>query len=97
MKLFTVTIAAAMISGAAFAEQSDRYNDLRLDTSETSTTSYAEGKQNVADPSKSQRYNDQRLRTNDREFNSDVTFSSRNQTAGEGYIYGGFGPGNDSR
>jgi len=35
MKLIITTAAAALISTAAVADKSDRYNDLRLDTSKT--------------------------------------------------------------
>ncbi len=96
MKLFTATIAAVLISGAAYANESTRYNDLRLDTS-NSGAQFSQGEQRKADPSESQRYNDLRLKTYDRDFDEAATLSTREKTAGEGYIYGGFGDGNDSR
>ncbi len=96
MKLFTVTIAATLIAGAAYADDSTRSNDLRLDTS-NSGSQFSQGEQRQANPTESQRYNDLRLKTYDRDFDEDATFSSREKTAGEGYIYGGFGANNDSR
>ncbi|TMM55314.1 hypothetical protein [Sulfitobacter sabulilitoris] len=101
MKLITTTIAATLLSTAAFADNSDRYNDLRLDTSNAATV-YADGEQPKADADASTFYNDLRLNTSDAETSEDgVTFSTRSdasaRTSGEGYIYGGFGDGNDSR
>tara|TARA_R110002049_G_scaffold29972_5_gene102158 strand:- start:30733 stop:31029 length:297 start_codon:yes stop_codon:yes gene_type:complete len=98
MKLLITTAAAALISTAAFADNSDRYNDLRLDTSVNAQTEYAEGTRTV-DADASTRANDLRLDTSDADNKPDVSFSTRSdlRSAGEGYIYGGFGPGNDSR
>ncbi|MEQ6201546.1 hypothetical protein ABMC88_00705 [Sulfitobacter sp. HNIBRBA2951] len=76
MKLFLVSAVAAALSSAAFAGASDRYNDLKLDTSETA-------KHSVSSASDA----------------SAIVFSSRSKggTKGEGFPYGGFGKGNDSR
>jgi len=38
MKLFLATIATSLISTVAIADNSDRYNDLRLDTSKSKIT-----------------------------------------------------------
>ena len=101
MKLITATIAAAVLSTAAVAENSTKYNDLRLDTS-ASAEVYADGAQAKADAGESTVYNDLRLNTAANEpVEDDVTFSTRSnddaRTAGEGFIYGGYGEGNDSR
>lgn len=87
MKLLFVSAVAAALSSAAFAGTSDRYNDLRLDTSSTAS-------QSVSAPAKSP--NAKVLTAPEA---SDVVFSSRSKsrTKGEGFIYGGFGKGNDSR
>jgi hypothetical protein len=78
MKHIFTTAALILISTAAIAGNSDRYNDLRLDTRGASNQSYADTRQTVT-----------------------VVLSTRDGknvgTAGEGYIYGGFGPNNDSR
>ena len=97
MKTLLTTIAAGLIaSTAALAQDMGRYEDLRLDTSDRGDV-FAEGRQRVADPDKSTRYNDLRLRTSDGDPETDATFSTRGGTTGEGFAYGGYGPGNDSR
>lgn len=94
MKLLITSVAAALISTAAVAEQSDRYNDLRLDTSKTAerlqTTQTAVNTLHGAARTQTAAQNTKA---------TTVTFSSRNKTGtiGEGFPYGGFGPGNDSR
>lgn len=96
MKLIIATATAALIStGAVYAEKSDRYNDLRLDTSQSSIDFSGDRRNQDAD--RSQRANDLRLNTAPVEKTPDFSFSTRNKTRGEGFIYGGFGPGNDSR
>ncbi len=98
MKLFITTAAAALISTAAFADQSDRYNDLRLDTSKNAERVYSDDVR-PTDLDGAQRGQDQAYSTADERKQPDVTFSTRSniRSAGEGYIYGGFGEGNDSR
>ncbi|KIN63735.1 hypothetical protein Z946_2608 [Sulfitobacter noctilucicola] len=98
MKLFITAAAATLISTAAFAENSDRYNDLMLDTSETAERVYSDGveKNNLE---RAQRGADQQYTTADENKTPDVTFSTRSDitSVGESYPYGGYGPGNDSR
>ena len=99
MKLITATIAAAVLGTSAFADQSDRYNDLRLDTSEYAPA-YADAAQAKADPGKSTRYNDLRLDTTLGDSNPAASMSTRSATATLGYAYEspyGVGPANDSR
>ena len=98
MKLVITTAVAALISTAAFADQSDRYNDLRLDTSKNAEVVFSDDVTGT-DLEGAQRGRDQVASTNDGNIEADVTFSTRNaaRSAGEGYLYGGFGPGNDSR
>ncbi len=98
MKLFITTAAAALISTAAFADESTRYNDLRLDTSKNGEEVFSDDVRST-DLDGAQRGRDQIVSTADDEFEADVTFSTRGaiRTPGEGYIYGGFGEGNDSR
>lgn len=98
MKLFITTAAAALISTAAFADESTRYNDLRLDTSANAEDVFSDDVRST-DLDGAQRGRDQIVSTADDSFDADVTFSTRSaiRTPGEGYIYGGFGEGNDSR
>lgn len=98
MKLFITTAAAALISTAAFADQSTRYNDLRLDTSVNAEDVYSNDVRST-DLDGAQRGRDQIISTADDSFEPDVTVSTRSaiRTRGEGYIYGGYGEGNDSR
>ncbi|MEM6303326.1 MAG: hypothetical protein AAF744_01310 [Pseudomonadota bacterium] len=93
-RIITAAAATALMSTAALADKSDRYNDLRLDTSEKAERTFADDP-NPTDLERAQRGNDQRFR----DEGPSVTFSSRNaaRTPGEGYLYGGFGEGNDSR
>ncbi|MBD3663935.1 hypothetical protein [Sulfitobacter aestuariivivens] len=95
MKLVLTSAAAALISTAAVADESDRYNDLRLDTS----TSAAVEDVRSTDLDDAQRGREGQFSTADNATTPDVTLSTRSETRtnGEGYIYGGFGPGNDSR
>ena len=76
MKHIFTASALILFSTAAIAGNSDRYNDIRLDTSATAAQSEAQ-------------------------TGTTVVFSSKGGkqggTAGEGFIYGGFGPHNDSR
>ncbi|MGJ8590171.1 MAG: hypothetical protein ACSHXW_18860 [Yoonia sp.] len=99
MKLFIATATAALISTTAFADLSTREKDMRLDTSITAETTYAAGSQSKAKPEGSTRANDLRLNTANDTKQNDTSISTRSklQSAGEGYIYGGYGPGNDSR
>lgn len=98
MKLFIVTAAAALISTAAFADNSTKYNDLRLDTSKNAETVYSDDVRST-DLDGAQRGQDAMFSTADGNVEPDVTFSTRSaiRTPGEGYPYGGFGEGNDSR
>jgi hypothetical protein len=100
MKLFIATAAAAaLISTTAIADLSSREKDLRLDTSINAETTYATGTQSNARPEASTRANDLLLNTANDDKQDDLSISTRSklQSPGEGYIYGGFGPGNDSR
>ena len=98
MKLILTAAAAALIGTAALADNSSRYNDQRLDTAKTGTELTVGNRATVLDGSISTRAADPRLNTN-MDDQADVTFATRNNamTAGEGFLYGGFGPGNDSR
>ncbi|MFY0647506.1 hypothetical protein [Sulfitobacter geojensis] len=98
MKLFITTAAAALISTAAFADNSDRYNDLRLDTSKTANQVFSD-ETRPTDLDAAQRGASQQRSTADSTKNDDVSISTRSaiKSQGEGYIYGGFGEGNDSR
>ena len=92
MKLIMTTAAAALISTAAVADNSTRYNDIFLDTSVTAETSDVYGNNDrMRNPNASN--------TADADKNRDTVMSTRNalRSPGEGYVYGGFGPGNDSR
>ncbi len=88
MKLLITSALAATLATAAFAGNSDRYNDLRLDTAVGHVDSFAQAPKADARPV-TQIYA--------------PTFSTRNasteQTTG-GYAYSnpyGVGPNNDSR
>ena len=98
MKLFITAAAATLISTAAFADESTKYNDLRLDTSKNAEAVYSDDVRST-DLDGAQRGRDQIGSTADNEFNADVTYSTRSaiRTEGEGYVYGGYGEGNDSR
>lgn len=98
MKLIIATAAAALVGTVALADQSTRYNDLRLDTAETASTVYANDRAST-DLDAAQRGREGMSSTADGQYNADVTFSTRSEirTDGEGYVYGGFGAGNDSR
>lgn len=98
MKLFAATAAAALISTAAVADESTKYNDLRLDTSMGAETIYSDATRST-DLDGAQRGRDQIISTADDSYEADVTFSTRSEirTPGEGYPYGGYGEGNDSR
>jgi len=98
MKLMIATTAAALFSTAAFAENSDRYNDMRLDTSKNADRVFSD-QTNPTDLDRAQRGADQRMSTANDTKKPDVSLSTRNdlRSPGEGYIYGGYGPGNDSR
>lgn len=98
MKLVMTTAAAALISTAAAADNSTYYNDLRLDTSIGAEAVYGENTR-VLEPGKSTKANDITFSTADDTFDADVVLSSKGdlRSPGEGYIYGGYGPGNDSR
>ncbi|SFF02864.1 hypothetical protein SAMN04488523_11555 [Sulfitobacter brevis] len=98
MKLIIATTAAALFSTAAFADESTRYNDLRLDTSKSAIEYSSEIRETVVGEDRSSRAADLRLDTSDNS-GVDASMSTRSsiQSPGEGYIYGGYGPGNDSR
>jgi hypothetical protein len=98
MKLFIATAAAALISTAAFADNSDRYNDLRLDTSKTANQVFSDETRST-DLDAAQRGASQQRSTADGTKKDDMSLSTRSsiKSNGEGYIYGGFGEGNDSR
>lgn len=98
MKLFIAAATAALISTAAFAENSTRYDDMRLDTSKTADRVYSESVR-PTDLDAAQRGADQQYSTADDTKAPDTTFSTRSNISaiGEGYPYGGYGKGNDSR
>jgi len=98
MKLIITAAAATLISSAAFAAESTKYNDLRLDTSKNAENVYSDEVRST-DMDGAQRGRDQIGSTADDSFDADVTFSTRSaiRTTGEGYVYGGYGEGNDSR
>jgi hypothetical protein len=98
MKLFIASAAAALLGTVALADESTKYNDLRLDTSESAAVTYSDEVRGT-DLDGAQRGRDQIITTADDDFNADMRLSTRNElrTNGEGYIYGGYGPGNDSR
>ena len=88
MKLVIASALIATLSTAAFAGTSDRYNDVRLDTAKTTTHSV----ESTAKPAANV--------TRTAPKKATVVFSSRSnktKTKGEGFIFGGFGKGNDSR
>ena len=88
MKLVIASALIATLSTAAFAGTSDRYNDVRLDTAKVTTHAIKSTAKPVAKATRA---------APQKRF---VVFSSRgnkNKTKGEGFIFGGFGKGNDSR
>jgi hypothetical protein len=99
MKLIIPTAIAALISTAAVADVSTKVQDQRLDTSVSGSVATSGNREaNVAED-RSTKAQDLRLQTQ-ADGQADVTYSSRNNDArspGQGYIYGGYGPGNDSR
>ncbi len=100
MKLIMTTAAAALISTAAVADNSTRYNDIFLNTSVTAETADVYGNNDrMRNPNASTKANDIMLNTADADKNRDTVMSTRNalRSPGEGYVYGGFGPGNDSK
>ncbi|KKK90604.1 hypothetical protein LCGC14_2721330 [marine sediment metagenome] len=98
MKLILTTAAAALISTAAVADNSTRYNDIFLDTSTGAGEVYGNNDR-MRPAGESTKANDITLNTADATKNDDTVMSSRNalRSPGEGYIYGGFGAGNDSK
>ena len=98
MKLIMTTAAAALISTAALADTSTYRQDLFLDTSIGAEKTYGDETRMLA-PLESTKANDITFGTADNSFDADVVLSSRSdlRSPGEGYIYGGYGPGNDSR
>mgnify|MGYP003112659418 CR=1 FL=1 len=98
MKLFITTAAAALISTAAVADNSTYYNDLFLDTSVGAEEVYGDTTRTLA-PGESTKANDITFSTADSTFEADTVLSSRSdlRSPGEGFIYGGYGPGNDSK
>ena len=100
MKLIMTTAAAALTSTAAVADNSTRHNDIYLDTSVNADASDVYGNNDrMRNPHASTKSNDIMLNTADTDKNRDTVMSTRNalRSPGEGYVYGGFGPGNDSK
>ena len=100
MKLIMTTAAAALISTAAVADNSTRHNDSCLDTSVNADASDVYGNNDrMRNPHASTKANDIMLNTADTDKNRDTVMSTRNalRSPGEGYVYGGFGTGNDSK
>lgn len=99
MKLILATATAALIGTVALADQSTRYYDMRLDTSKTADQVYSD-EVRPTDLDAAQRGRDSLMySTADQDQTPDATMSTRSdiRTQGEGFIYGGYGPGNDSR
>ncbi|KZY50735.1 MULTISPECIES: hypothetical protein [Sulfitobacter] len=96
MKLFIATAAATLIATASFAGQSTRYEDLRLDTSLTADVVHAA---DAGETRPNERAADLRLETFSDESAPVATFSTSGPVSslGEGFAYGGYGAGNDSR
>lgn len=96
MKLFIATAAATLIATASFAGQSTRYEDLRLDTSVTAEVVYAE---DTGATRPNERAADLRLETFTGDRAPVATFSTKaaQSSPSEGFAYGGFSSGNDSR
>jgi len=97
MKLI-MTTAAALISTAALADTSTYRQDLFLDTSIGAEKIFGDETRLLA-PLESTKANDITFNTADNSFDADTVMSTRSaeRSPGEGYIYGGYGPGNDSR
>lgn len=98
MKIILTTATASLISAAAVAENSTRYNDIFLDTSINAQTVYGDSERNW-NPNTSTKANDIFLDTSDRTKNDDTVMSTRSslRSPAEGYVYGGHGQDNDSR
>ena len=96
MKLFITTAAVTLIATAGFAGNSTRYEDLRLDTSVTASVVHAEG---AGATRPNSRPGDLRLETFARGSHPTPNLSTRSAVSsnGEGFAYGSFGEGNDSR
>ena len=98
MKLFIAATAVALTATAAMADNSTRYNDMRLNTAQTADKVFSDQVQ-PTDIDGAQRGRDQLITMNPTPTKPDVAYSTRSEirSPGEGYIYGGYGPGNDSR
>ncbi|MEX3314069.1 hypothetical protein [Sulfitobacter sp. PS-8MA] len=98
MKLILSTLAAATLATGAYAGTSTKYDDIRLDTRETADVVYSAGN-DIRDESLSDREADLRLDTSIYGQSGVPTFSSRSgeHTVNHTPVYGGYGPGNDSR
>ena len=98
MKLIMTTAAAALISTAALADTSTYRQDLFLNTAIGVEKTYGDETRMLA-PLESTKANDITYSTADNSFDADTVMSTRSaeRSPGEGYIYGGYGPGNDSR
>lgn len=99
MKLTIATLAAtAVLATSAMADESQKYRDLRMDTQKTGTELTDATPETVVSKHMSSREADMRLDTSKRDA-PEVNYSTRNdaRSPGQGYIYGGYGPGNDSR
>lgn len=98
MKLIIATAATALMTTAAFADESTKYNDLRLDTSESAATVYSDSLR-MEEPGLSTKASDLRHSTADDDYVADTRMSTRNKISspGQGFAYGGYGYGNDSR
>ena len=98
MKLIMTTAAAALISTAALADTSTYRQDLFLDTLIGAEKTYGDEARMLA-PLESTKANDITFTTANNSFDADTVMSTRSaeRSPGEGYIYGGYGPGNDSR
>ena len=92
MKILVATTAFALIASSAVAEQSDRYDDLMLDTSGTSYLVHGSPVRPDSRPS------DLWLDTFGMEKHPTPVVSTRNALISEPrFPFGGYGAGNDSR
>ncbi|NUH63896.1 hypothetical protein HTT03_01070 [Sulfitobacter sp. S0837] len=98
MKRILSTVAAATLATGVYADTSTKYDDIRLDTRNSADVVYSVGK-TIRDADLSDREADLRLDTSKYGQTGEPTFSSRNGEHTVNYtpVYGGYGPGNDSR
>lgn len=98
MKLIIATAVAALASTAAFADLSTKEMDLRLDTS-TQSMNTVETSNDVTEGSLLDGEARAQSSYDMEQADAGTTLSTRSDIAspGQGYPYGGYGEGNDSR